>query len=124
MTTDTITISSPEDPGFGAWSPDEALMVRFVVPDESPWPIDRQQGFIRDLKAMARRWGLQMLDWGPEKGMMAKLLLEDPRVEDVARLDDLELVMSALVEITDPRTLPSKVAAASQRILKRIQERP
>lgn len=106
---------------FGLWQPGLDLVVRFsdLGPDNDLTPA-MQADFIRDLKNLALRYCLVVKDWGPQPGMMAKMLMEsedDPE----PRLRDIESVVMAMVDSGDP--LPDRAMPAFKRIAERVQGR-
>lgn len=106
---------------FGLWKPDMDLVVRFedIGPTDDLSP-ELQADFIRDLKILALRYCLNVKDWGPQPGMMTKMLMESED-ETEPRLRDLESVVMTMADMGDP--LPARALPALKRITERVQTR-
>lgn len=118
----------PSPPPFGGWKPGMNLVVRFSDPVGAEGPnAEQQERFISTLKNAAIVAGLALRDWGPEQGMVAKLLMEeDPDEDHEQRLRDVELAIAGIaetLEILSTNVLPARPASAIERITRRVQER-
>jgi hypothetical protein len=113
---------------FGAWKPGMNLVVRFSdLEGAEEFDATQQRRFIDTLKSVASDCGLSLLDWGPEGGMVAKLLMEEnPDGDHEQRLRDIEMAIAGIaesLEILSTNALPARPASAIERVTRRVQER-